>query len=141
LAVYVDTSAFLRGLLPDAFEHAQLNTLLADPAVAFVSSDLLRLEARRAAVRLVAIGEATEALPPQVDSLLARVTLVQIDRSVVDRAAAIPEVVKSLDAIHVATAELLGDSVDFAVTYDQQTAAVMTAHGIEAITAAQALHS
>lgn len=47
-----------------------------------------------------------------------------------DRAAEQPGGVKALDAIHLATAELLGDDLVWFVTYDRQLAAVAKSRGL-----------
>jgi hypothetical protein len=54
-------------------------------------------------------------------------------------ALAIPEIVKSLDSIHIATAELVHDAIDYVLTYDRRMAAVLEAHGIPARTASDIL--
>jgi predicted nucleic acid-binding protein len=40
---------------------------------------------------------------------------------------------RSLDAIHLATAMLLGDAVDVMITYDKRLAAVAAAHKIPTV--------
>jgi predicted nucleic acid-binding protein len=56
--------------------------------------------------------------------LLQRLNLVQIDEELVDSAAIIdPRVLRSLDAIHLAAAQLFGDELTAIVTYDRRMAA------------------
>jgi hypothetical protein len=62
--------------------------------------------------------------------------LVSIDGAVVAAARAIPETIKSLGAIHVATAELLADAIDHVITDDRTMASVLEARGIAVRTTA-----
>ena len=56
--------------------------------------------------------------------LLQRLSLVQIDEELLDAAAAVdPRVLRSLDAIHLAAAQLFGDELTAIVTYDRRMAA------------------
>jgi uncharacterized protein len=56
--------------------------------------------------------------------LLQRLNLVQIDEELLDSAAIIdPRVLRSLDAIHLAAAQLFGDELTAVVTYDRRMAA------------------
>ena len=55
---------------------------------------------------------------------LARLHLVTIDEELLDSAAAVdPRVLRSLDAIHLAAAQLFGDELTAVVTYDRRMAA------------------
>jgi uncharacterized protein len=59
--------------------------------------------------------------------LLQRLHLVQIDEELLDAAAALdPRVLRSLDAIHLAAAQLFGDELTAIVTYDRRMAAAAT---------------
>lgn len=56
--------------------------------------------------------------------LLQRLHLVQVDDELLDAAAALdPRVLRSLDAIHLAAAQLFGGELTAVVTYDRQMAA------------------
>jgi predicted nucleic acid-binding protein len=55
--------------------------------------------------------------------VLARLDLIRVNNRVLDLAAELePENVRSLDAIHLATADQLGDDLDVIVTYDDRMA-------------------
>jgi predicted nucleic acid-binding protein len=55
--------------------------------------------------------------------LLRRVSLVRIDEALLESAAALdPGVLRSLDAIHVAAAQVFGDELTALVTYDGRMA-------------------
>ena len=56
--------------------------------------------------------------------LLQRLNLVQVDDELLEGAAALdPRVLRSLDAIHLAAAQLFGDELTAVVTYDRRMAA------------------
>jgi predicted nucleic acid-binding protein len=136
---YIDSSALFRAILRYEDDHDAAVALLDHPSVAFVASELLLVEADRTAIRLARENTGFADLPAAVAKALQRVTTLPIDRSVITAARAIPEAVKSLDAIHIATAEALGDAIGFVLTYDRTMAAVLHAHGIDALTASEAL--
>ena len=108
---YVDTSAVLRVLFSEP-----------GPTVPFaaggrvVSSELLEVEAFRAIDRERLMGnltdEQTALKRKELVSLIAMLDLAPIDRAVIDRAKSSFAVnVRALDAIHVATAEVLAAEV------------------------------
>ena len=136
---YIDTSAFLRAFLADAPEHAAAFSLVTSGSCRLISSELLWLEADRATIRLASEFPALHGLAAQVSTALNGVNMIDLDRRVLNAARAIPEVVKSLDAIHIASAEMLGDELDCVVTYDKTMTSVLSAHDMTACTAAQAL--
>lgn len=70
----------------------------------------------------------------EAHALLARTTLVEIDHRIMQAAARIePLTVRTLDAIHLATALELGDEIEAMVVYDRRLAAGARRHGIEAV--------
>jgi hypothetical protein len=68
--------------------------------------------------------------PADLGAALARSAQVVIDCAVIRRARAIPEVVKPLGAIHIASAETLGDDLERVVTCDRATASAPGAGGV-----------
>ena len=108
---YVDTSAFLKLLLTE-FETPALRTALTEwPDL--VSSEILFIEAHRAGVR--------EHRQADVTTLLQGVTLLGLTPSVRQRAATIGTAhLRTLDAIHLATAEALDDDLGVIFTYDKR---------------------
>jgi len=109
---YVDASAALRIL----FREPGPSFAPAD-GDALVSSQLLEVEAFRAVDRERLLGHLDDMLAAtkrkEIAEFLARLDLAPIDRAVIDRAkAAFGINVRSLDAIHVATAELLASAAD-----------------------------
>ncbi len=119
-AVYLDSSAFVKLVIPEP-ESMALARDLAGRAVA-LSAEILAVEALRAAAR-VGGAAATRA-----EDRLAAVALVPMSPDIRRRAAELgPPGLRSLDAIHLATALALGPDVEAVFTYDKHLAAA-TAH-------------
>ena len=113
-AIYLDTSAFVKFVVEEP-ESGALHDFLAGERGRYISSSLLRTESLRAAVRHGpdALGLAREGLR--------RVDLVAIDDRILDSAGLLhPGRLRSLDAIHVATATAIGDDLNVIVTYDER---------------------
>ena len=121
--IYVDTSAAFKLIRPEL--HSSALTSYLDGRDDLVSSMLLAVELRRGALR-----SAPRTLP-RVDLLLSRVELVDMDLTVVESASRLPDpLLRSLDAIHVATALLLGSDVDALVSYDNRMLAAAEGYAI-----------
>jgi uncharacterized protein len=116
--IYLDTSAFVR-LVRGERETPALQAFLRDrPAGPLVSSALLVVETRRAVLR-----EAPDQLA-RADLLLTRIDQVDVTRSVLEAASRLPDPgLRSLDAIHLATALQLAGDLEALVTYDGRLAA------------------
>jgi predicted nucleic acid-binding protein len=132
--IYIDTSAFMK-LAWREDESPALERYLADRADGaddrLVSSALIAIEARRTVLR----EDATRL--PRSDVLLTRVGQVAITGAVVESASRLPDPsLRSLDAIHLATALLLGNEVEVLVSYDKRMCAAAQAHGIATISPA-----
>jgi predicted nucleic acid-binding protein len=118
-AVYLDSSAFVKVLVEEP-ETEALRVALADlgRGSRFVSSALLRVEAMRAVLPLGAEGRRV------VREGLRRIDLVAIDDRILETAGLLePSALRTLDAIHLATALALGDDLSVIVTYDRRMAA------------------
>ena len=123
--IYVDTSAFMKLIWREDETAALERFLAARPGQRWVSSTLLVIEVRRAAVRI------NLAHLPRADVALNKVAHVGIGDAVVESAGRLRDpALRSLDAIHLATAILLGDAVDVMVTYDKRLAAAAATHKI-----------
>lgn len=108
--IYLDTSALLKLVFHEAGSDA-IAAVLAD-RTDLLSSALLAIEARRAVLR-----GASGALS-RVDALLTRITMIEISSAVVESAGRLPDpVLRSPEAIHLATALLVRDEVDVLLTY------------------------
>jgi predicted nucleic acid-binding protein len=116
--IYLDTSAFVKLVWGEAETPALEAFLRERPQATLVSSALLVVETRRAILRQ-APGQLARA-----DLLLTRVDQVDVTRSVLDAASRLPDPsLRSLDAVHLATALQLGQDLDALVTYDSRLAA------------------
>ncbi len=127
MAYYLDTSAFLKLVVAERESRALLAWAKRADAE-FVASELLRTEALRAARRASAkvLREARKRLDV--------VTLVVPTAEICDRAAELdPSILRSLDAIHLATALALGDDLQGVVTYDARMAAGAAACGLDVV--------
>jgi predicted nucleic acid-binding protein len=113
-ALYLDSSAFVK-LLVDEAESTAVRTFLADRSARRVSSALLRTESLRAVRHLGPDALAT------VREGLRRVDLIGIDDRILDAAGTLePRVLRTLDAIHLATVLAVGDDLEAIVTYDER---------------------
>ncbi|MEX1171388.1 MAG: type II toxin-antitoxin system VapC family toxin [Chloroflexota bacterium] len=115
-ADYLDSSAFVK-LVVEEPETDVLRTYLAGRGGRVVSSSLLRTEAIRAVRHLgpAAIAAARDGVR--------RVDLIAIDDRILDTAAVLePSVVRTLDAIHLATALAVGDDLGVVITFDVRMA-------------------
>ena len=121
-AVYLDSSAFVKLVVPEA-ETAALNAYLRRWSLA-VSAGLLRTEALLAATR------ASPATVLAVRRALRDVAFIELGRDLLDQAGTLTPALRSLDAVHVAAALSLGDDLDELVTYDARMAAAATAAGL-----------
>ena len=120
--IYLDTSAFVKTVWNEA-ESAALGKKIGDAEL--VSSALLSIEARRSTLRVGAH------FMPRTDLLLAEVTLVELTPSLLESAGRLPDpTLRSLDAIHVATALLVRNEVDVVISYDRRMLAAAAAHGL-----------
>jgi uncharacterized protein len=97
-----------------------------------VSGGLLGVEAIRACARY------GEQYAKDARSWLADVALLPIDDALLDEAASLrPNVLRSLDALHLATALSVRDEVGVFVTYDGRLATAAEEHGLTVTTPAQ----
>lgn len=113
-ARYLDSSAFVK-LVVEEDGSAALRRHVAEPGARFVSSALLRTEAMRA------VRHADPAMIASMRVALRRVDLVGLDDRILDAAAGLdPTVLRTLDAIHLATAMALGDDLTAIVSYDER---------------------
>lgn len=120
---YLDSSALVKLAVQEP-ESAALRRYLRRRRP-LVSSALARTEVLRA---LLPEGDEVLALGR---SVLDRVDLIRINDRVLNRAAALlPADVRSLDAIHLATAQQLGADLGRVVTYDERMLAAAAQLGI-----------
>ncbi|MDO5066728.1 MAG: type II toxin-antitoxin system VapC family toxin [Propionibacteriaceae bacterium] len=122
--VYLDSSVALRTIL-DVPERRRLLAWMESPDLFFVSSRLLRTEVIRALRR--------EGRPlAEAQPLLARVGLWDLSRETHVVAESIGHHIKALDALHLATAVLVGQPITVA-THDARMAAVAEYLGLPTV--------
>jgi len=122
VAAYLDSSAIVKLVVRES-ESAHLRRFLRSHPLR-VASSLARVEVLRAvrAHGSSALGRAGE--------VLSRIVQVAVDDPVLDRAGALDGALRSLDAIHLATALQLGVELSVLVTYDDRMRTAALAHGI-----------
>lgn len=118
---YVDTSAFLKFLVREQYSAA---IVAAAAGSELWSSTLLAVEAHRAALRLGVPGDEVDVALARVHLVLPAATTFHLARSVGDSA------LRTLDAIHLATALEIGAEVECVLTYDQRLARAASTLGV-----------
>jgi predicted nucleic acid-binding protein len=125
---YIDTSAALKLLAEESHSRAFAAFYDKDAGATWVSSALLRIEVIRA------VGRVMPAALPDARALLLAFNYVSIDDEVVEAAMNEPDrMLRSLDAIHLATARVLGPDLDGLATYDDRLANAAKDAGISVI--------
>lgn len=126
MAFYADTSALVKLVMLEPETPAMLSWIAAeDPSLA--SSDLTRTELR--AVRRARADRAVEAR-----AVLGTLALIQAPTHLFETAGRLdPPGLRTLDALHPATALELGDDLEGLVAYDDRLAEAARAHGIAVI--------
>jgi predicted nucleic acid-binding protein len=124
---YVDSSAVLKLAVRES-ETSALEAHLAS-CDGLVSSRLAVLECRRAARRASRVR-----VLQAVDDVLDAIYLLDITQAILDDAArAEPPLLRSLDAIHLATALSIGDAQVEVITYDKRFADAARANGLTVV--------
>jgi len=124
---YLDTSAAVKLVVIERGSKA-LRRWLASRDGEIVSSDLLRTELLRATRR------SRPSLAVQARAVLDSIPLLTMSTRVFERAATLdPDVMCSLDALHLAAALELGDDLEGMVTYDHRLAEAAERLGIMAV--------
>ncbi|MDV8022013.1 type II toxin-antitoxin system VapC family toxin [Rhodococcus sp. IEGM 1330] len=123
--IYLDSSAVLK-LIFDEAESDVLQTWLTERAgVPWVSSELAKIEVVRA-TRRYAPGSV-----PTARAVVAQMNLVPIDSSATDLAADVGDpMLRTLDAIHLASALSVRDHLTAFVAYGVRLAAAAQAHAL-----------
>jgi len=112
---YADTSAVIKLLAEETHSKAFAAFYDGHADAEWVSSALLRIELTRAVAR------AMPALLPEARDLLTAFSYIAIDDEIVDGAMSEPDRgLRSLDAIHLATARILAPELEALVSYDDR---------------------
>ena len=121
--VYLDSSALVKLIVTEPESRALRRYLRTEPQRA--SCALAKVEVVRA-VRPHGAAATTRAR-----QLLRRLDLIQLDDELLDSAATLNGgVLRSLDAIHLAAAQAIGDELTAIVTYDERMAAAAERLGL-----------
>ena len=124
--IYVDSSALVKLVVVEP-ETAALREVLAEEPLQ-IASAVVEVEVPRA-VRRAAPG-----LVRAAAEVVAQITVVEPGAAVRARAAALhPPTLRSLDAIHLATALEARAELQAFLTYDERLAAAATAEGLEVL--------
>ncbi len=124
---YLDTSAAVKLVVAERGSQA-LRRWLESRDGEIVSSDLLRTELLRATRR------AAPAQMVQARAVLDSVGLITMPPAIFERAATLePNLLRSLDSLHLAAALELGDELEGVITYDSQMADGARSLGINVI--------
>ena len=122
---YADTSAVIKLLAEETHSKAFAAFYDAHADAEWVSSALLRIEVTRAVTRAI------PALLPDARDLLLAFSFVAIDDEIVEGAMNEPDRgLRSLDAIHLATARILRQDLDAIVSYDDRLLKAATDAGL-----------
>ena len=126
MRLYLDSSALVKLVQHEVESDALRRYLRAHADDQRVASELVRVEV----VRSVLHGG--PAAVAHARRQLARLYLVVMDRQVLDQAATLApgSLLRSLDAIHLASAQLLGSDLRSIVTYDARMAQAATDLGL-----------
>lgn len=126
--LYLDSSALVKLVAHESETSALVSLLKPRPEV--VSSALARVEVLRAVARADGRKRALE----RAREVLSRVVLVAVDDPILEAAASLdPPDLRSLDAIHLATALALGREAEAIVSYDGRLNAAAVAIGLSVL--------
>jgi predicted nucleic acid-binding protein len=115
VTVYLDASALVKLVAPEAETNALAAFL--GPHRSQATSVIGLVEVRRAAARRPGVTR------ERVEDVLRRVTAIGLDLTTVAAAGSVgPVALRTLDAIHLASAAALGDDLEAFVTYDRRLA-------------------
>lgn len=123
--LYLDSSAIVKLIASEPETASLVELLRADPDA--VSSTLARVETVRAVRRA---GSTRERLS-RAEAILDRIALVPLEEGILHRAAHLsPADLRTLDAIHLATALSLESDISGMVTYDARLAKAAEGSGV-----------
>lgn len=132
--IYLDTSAILKLLRREPETDALIDHLEAHSDQDLVTSGLATVETARALIALGEVETADRAVPTSDRIHIGDNTIpaLAVTSAVLNAASRLPPgVLRSLDAIHVATAGLAVASLDHLITYDKRMIAAAEVAGLE----------
>jgi predicted nucleic acid-binding protein len=123
--IYLDTSALVTLLSRRKYVKEMREFLAGRPVMPMATSTLGFVETVRTMDR---IGD----YPDLMRDLVNGFTEILLTEEVRDAAATLPGALRTFDAVHVASAQILGDSLDTLLTYDKRMLDVARATGLSA---------
>lgn len=123
--IYLDASALVTLLARRTYAKELREFLDSRPVMPMATSTLGFVETVRTMDR---VGD----YPDLMRDLVSGFTEILLTEEVRDAAAHLPGALRTLDAIHVASAQLLGDSLDTLVTYDRRMLDIARTEGLPA---------
>ncbi len=123
--LYVDTSAAVKLLLAEP-ESAALREYLR-------SADALLVTSRVGVIELRRVGRRSGAGADRADAVAATLAVVEVDERIERIAVALDAGLRTLDAIHLATAMAAGESLDGFVCYDERLAGAARGAGLNVV--------
>lgn len=128
--IYLDSSALVKLVVEEA-ESEPLRTWLRERSSTWASSELARVEVP------LAVRKRNARQLPAAAALLSGLTPVLVGRQVLDAAAQLPDQhLRSLDAVHLASALALGKACTAFVAYDGRLLAAAGRAGLPTVTPA-----
>lgn len=122
--LYLDSSALVKLVIPEAETDALVEALTAWPDK--VSSELAYVEVHRAALRAADATDVRE----RAEDVLTALNLLRLDMPVLRQAASLsPAGLRSLDAIHLASALSIGPDISGMAVYDKALTEAAQAQG------------
>jgi predicted nucleic acid-binding protein len=129
MLLYLDSSALVKLVLPEAESRRLAEDVQNWPDC--VTSELATVEVMRAVRRASTDPEVEQ----RALEVLAGVSLLKMDADVLRRAARLePRTLRSLDALHLASALSLGDDLGAMVVYDTHLATAARDCGLDVVT-------
>jgi predicted nucleic acid-binding protein len=126
--IYLDTSALVKLAHAEPFSDELHAWLTARPGRFAVASALARAETHRA------LRRSDPSALSQVPSVLSRLFVLPVNDRILDLAGNFTDpLLRTLDAVHLATARLLGAPGLSFVTYDKRLLAAATGEGFESV--------
>ena len=126
--LYLDSSALVKLVLPEKESQVLLESLSVWPVR--VTSELARVEVLRAARR----ATSQPAAEKRAEEVMAGLYLLKIDSDILHEAARLePRILRSLDAIHLASALSLGTDLGAIVIYDGNMATAAASCGLRVL--------
>jgi predicted nucleic acid-binding protein len=127
--LYLDSSALVKLVIPEA-ESVALSGYMSDHAGdGRMTSALARTEV----VRAIRAATGSEAAVGRARTLLSSFAIVPVHVHLLDSAADLPGALRTLDAIHIASAHYVRPQLRALVTYDQRMAAAAEANGLPVV--------